>query len=92
VRHAHEDQAAGPSIEVLGHPEIKQSPSEGTAHGERQTRSAEQMDRGHHGGRRSQPAAEQPETLIATVNETKADTYTIQKKEERSYIQEVERH
>jgi hypothetical protein len=50
------------------------------------------MDSGDHGGRRRQPAADQPETLIATVSETKADTYTIQKEEERSYIQEVERH
>jgi hypothetical protein len=50
------------------------------------------MDSGDHGGRRRQAAADQPETLIATVSETEADTYTIQKEEERSYIQEVERH
>jgi hypothetical protein len=92
VRQAHEDQAAGPSIEALGHPEIQQSAGEGTAHGKRQTRGPEQMDCGHHGGRRRQAAADQPDTLIATVSETEADTYTIQKEEERSYIQEVERH
>jgi hypothetical protein len=32
------------------------------------------------------------EALAATVSETDADAYTVQEKEERSYIQEGERH
>jgi hypothetical protein len=50
------------------------------------------MDGGNHGGRRREPAAKHAETLVATESESKAETYTIQKEEERSYIQEVERH
>jgi hypothetical protein len=50
------------------------------------------MDGGDHSRRRREAAANQTETLVAAVSDTKADTYTIQKKEERSYIQEVERH
>jgi hypothetical protein len=50
------------------------------------------MDSGDHSRRRSQAAANQTESLVATESETEADTYTVQKKEERSYIQKVERH
>jgi hypothetical protein len=50
------------------------------------------MDSGDHGGRRRQAAAKQTDTLVAAVRETEADAYTIQEKEERSYIQEMECH
>jgi hypothetical protein len=92
VRHAQKDQTAGPRVKALGHPKVEQGPSKGEAHRERQTPSAEQMDGGNHSRRRSQAASNQTETLVATESKTEADTYTIQKKEERSYIQEVERH
>jgi hypothetical protein len=50
------------------------------------------MGGGDQSRRRREPAANQTETLVAAVGETEADAYTIQKKKERSYIQEVERH
>jgi hypothetical protein len=50
------------------------------------------MGGGDHSRRRRQSAANQTEALAATVSETDADAYTVQEKEERSYIQEVERH
>jgi hypothetical protein len=92
MRHAKQDQTAGPGVEAGGNPKVQESSSEGDADRKWEARGAEQVGGGDHSRRRSEPTAKQTEGLVATEGETEADTYTVQKEEERSYIQVGECH